>query len=101
MSSDENEMVLVSKAELEELRKLKEDLPAIIEKAKAEEAKDALHRLHQRDKENPEGHRERSKKHYELKKDEILAKRREAYKAKKAAKLEVSSAIAEKSPGPL
>ncbi len=96
----ETEMVLVAKTALEELRKLKEELPALLEKAKADEAKDALHRLHQRDKENPEGHRERSKKRYELKKDEILAKRREAYKAKKAAKSVVSSAIAEHSPGP-
>ena len=79
-------MVLVSEAELAELRKLKEDLPAIIERAKEEDRKNALHRLHQRDKENPETARQRAKKAYERNKKEILAKRRELYQRKKAEK---------------
>lgn len=81
-------MVLVSEeelVELMELRKLKEDLPGILEKAKEEERKDALVRLHQRDKENPEAAKARSKKHYTLNKDAVNAKRREAYHRKKQA----------------
>ena len=85
-SSDSPKMVLVSEVELEELRKLKEQLPAIVEKAKVEERKDALVRLHQRDKENPEAARERAIKRYTRNKEEINTKRREAYKLKKAAK---------------
>lgn len=76
-------MVLVSEAELEELRKLKEDLPSIVEKAKLEERKDALIRLHQRDKEHPEGHSKRNAKWYQQNKDEINARRREKRKLAK------------------
>jgi hypothetical protein len=82
----EHEMVLVAKAELEELRKLKEELPAIIEKAKAEGGMDRLKVLNQKNKENPEEHRRKSKERYALKKDQILAKRREAYRLKKETK---------------
>lgn len=79
-------MILVSEEELAELRKLKEDLPEIIEKAKEEERKEALERLHRRDKENPEAARERALKRYNRNKDEINAKRREAYQLKKSQK---------------
>lgn len=82
--SDED-MILVSKAELEELRKLKEELPTMLENAKKEHYKETLQMLTQRHRENPEKHREQSKKRYEQKKDEILAKRKEAYKRKKEA----------------
>jgi hypothetical protein len=104
--SSGNEMITVPRAEFEELIKLKQDLPTIIEQAKLDERKDALVRLHQRDKENPEQHRMRSKRLYELKKEEIKAKRRESYRLKKeaaaAAKLPgVRSANAEVSPGPM
>ncbi len=85
MSEATEEMVLVSKAELERLRKLETDMPVMLEKAKEEEQKEALVRLHQRDKENPEGARKRALKRYNRNKDEINAKRREAYKAKKEA----------------
>lgn len=81
-----SKMILVSEEELAELRKLKEDLPGIIEKTKEEERKDALFRLHQRDKENPEAARERALKRYNRNKDEINAKRREAYQLKKSQK---------------
>ncbi len=81
----DTELVTVTRAELEELRKLKADLPAIIAQAKEEENKDALKKLHQRDKENPEGARKRAMKRYNQNKEEINAKRREAYRAKKEA----------------
>jgi hypothetical protein len=80
-----SDLVLISKAELDELRKLKEDLPAIIEKTRNERDTERMKALTQRHRENPEQHREQSKKRYDLKKDEINAKRREAYKLKKAA----------------
>jgi hypothetical protein len=81
----DKEMITIPKEEYEELLKLKADLPAMLEKAKEEEQKEALVRLHQRDKENPEGARKRALKRYNRNKDEINAKRREAYKAKKEA----------------
>lgn len=102
---DGEETVVISKAELEELRKLKADLPAIIDKAKEEERNNALVRLHQRDKENPEAARQRAKRLYDLKKDEIKAKRRAAYQRKKAANAtsesgssEHASSLEEKTP---
>ncbi len=79
-------MVLVSKAELERLRKLEADMPAVIDAVRNETTKERLAALHKKQKENPEKHREQSKKRYELKKEEILAKRKEAYQRKKAAK---------------
>lgn len=84
--TDSAEMVLVSKAELEELRKIKEQLPTVIEQAKSEERKDALVRLHQRDKENPEISRERSKKYYQLHKEEVKARRLEKRNAAASSK---------------
>jgi hypothetical protein len=102
---DGEDTVVVSKAELEELRRLKADLPAIIEQAKLDRDKENLQKLTQRHKENPEKHRELSKRRYELKKDEILAKRREAYHRKKAANASqapgVSSDLSENPPGPM
>ena len=92
----EKAMITISQEEYDSLLKLKEDLPSIIERVKLERDKENLEKLHQRDKENPEQHRERSKRLYTLKKEEILAKRREAYRNKK----QVSSAVAEKTPGP-
>ena len=93
------EYVLVAKDELEALRRLKEELPEMLQKAR-------------HSKENPDKHRERSKKRYEQNKEDILAKRREAYRLKKEAAADsprtssadaenvpCSSATAEKSPG--
>ena len=85
------ETVTVPKAEWEELQRLKEELPTLLVQAKEEEARDILHRLHQRDKENPELARKRAQKRYAHNKDEILAKRREAYKRKKEAAGRASS----------
>ncbi len=96
--ADTEELVTVTRAELEELRKLKEDLPALLQKAKEEGGMDRLKVLNQHHKENPEEHRRKAKQYYELKKDQILAKRKEAYKLKKAGA--GSSDRTEKSPGP-
>lgn len=85
MSDSNEEMVLVSKAELERLRKLEAEMPAIIEKAKHEGGMDRLKTLHKEQKENPQKHREQALRYYNLRKDEINAKKRAAYKAKKEA----------------
>ncbi len=95
-SMADSELVTIPRAELERLQKLEAELPSIIVKAKEEESKDALNRLHQRDKENPELARQRATNRYKLKKDEINAKRREAYKQKKMG----SSSPENKNPGP-
>ncbi len=86
-SNMSDETVIISKKEFERLQKLEADLPAMLEAAKEEERKDALTRLHQRDKENPEAAKKRYKKHYNLNKDAVNAKRREAYRLKKEANL--------------
>lgn len=78
-----DETIVMNKKEVERLRKLEEDLPALLEAAREEERKNALIRLHQRDKENPELARARALKRYNLNKEEINAKRREAYRLKK------------------
>lgn len=96
---------MVAEEEIERLRKLEADLPAMLEKARHEGGMDRLKILNQRHKDNPEEHRRKSKERYALKKDQILAKRREAYKLKKAAKLAQtpgdSSARTETSPDTL
>ncbi len=93
--SAEEEMVLVPKSEIEKLRKLEAELPTIIEKTKVERDKERLKELAKRNKENPEHHREQSKKLYYLKRDEINAKRREAYRLKKEAANRISGSSSE------
>ncbi len=82
----DTELVTATRSELEELRKLKADLPAIIAQAKLDRDKENLARLTQMHKDNPEKHRENAKKRYHYKKEEINAKRREAYRLKKESK---------------
>jgi hypothetical protein len=94
MDAEVTDLVTVSRAELEELRKLKADLPAIIAQSKLDRDKENLARLTQMHKDNPERHRENAKKRYQFKKEEILAKKKEAYQRKKAAK-EAAKASAE------
>ncbi len=81
----ETDTITVSRMEWERLKQLEADLPALLDAARKQERSDALARLHQRDKENPEAHRLRSKRRYELKGDAIKAQRREAYRRKKEA----------------
>jgi GTPase involved in cell partitioning and DNA repair len=79
------EMVLISKAELEELRTLKEELPTIIENEIKCKDKERLKALAARAKENPQLRYEINSRWYNKNKDEINAKRREAYKKRKEA----------------
>jgi hypothetical protein len=82
-SSDE--MILVRKAEYERLKKLEGELPAVIAKTKEERDRERLKELSQRHKDNPDEHRQKALKRYYKNKEEINAKRREAYKNKKDA----------------
>jgi hypothetical protein len=81
-----DEIVMISKKELERLQKLEADLPAMLATAKEERDKERLAKLRQKEKENPEPHRKKALERYHKNKDEILAKRREAYRLKKEAK---------------
>jgi hypothetical protein len=77
------ELITIPKAEWERLQKIEADLPALLEKTKQERDKERLQELSQRNKENPEEQRKKALKRYYRSKDEINAKRREAYKKKK------------------
>lgn len=90
---DSSEVIMVPSQEWERLKQLEADLPGLLESAKKQERLDALRRLHQRDKENPEAHRLRSKRRYELKGDAIRTKRREAYRRKKEVAREATTAV--------
>jgi hypothetical protein len=81
--------VTVAADRLKALEELEASLPSLIAKAKeealAEAKKTALDKLHEHAKKHPEANVKRVMKHYEANKEEINAKRRAAYQAKKAA----------------
>ena len=81
-----NEVVTVSAARLRELEALEASLPALLEKTKAERDKERLTILHEKQKANPEPNKQRTLANYHKNKEEINARRREAYKLKKEAK---------------
>jgi hypothetical protein len=95
----DSELVTIPRAELERLQKLEAELPLIIEKAKEEGGMGRLKLLHEKQKENPEKHREKAMKRYNLKKEEINAKRREAYRLKKSGEIRLPAQT--NSPGPI
>jgi hypothetical protein len=74
------------KARDTELQALQAELPAMLEKAKHEGGMDRLKMLHQKQRENPEKHREMCRRQYQENKEKINAKRREAYRLKQAAR---------------
>lgn len=80
-----NEMVYVPLERLKALEALEADLPNIIEKAKKDKDTERFRLLHEREKDNPEPHRKKVLENYHKNKEEINAKRRERYKAKKEA----------------
>jgi len=91
-------MVLVAEDELArlqardaELQVLQAELPTLLEKARQEGGMDRLKMLHQKQRENPEKHREMCRKQYQQNKEKINAKRREAYRLKQAAKAAVEA----------
>ena len=81
--------VAITVERLKALEELEASLPSLIAKAKeealAEAKKTALDKLHEHAKKHPEANVKRVMKHYEANKEEINAKRRAAYQAKKAA----------------
>lgn len=85
-SNGSGEMVLVPKEvlkELEELRKLKEELPVMIDAGIIQNKKDRLKALDERLKDNPELKQKKNERWYTKHKEEYNARRREAYKKKK------------------
>ncbi len=69
------ELVTIEKAELERLRKLEADLPAMLEKVRNETTKERFKALQEKD--TPEKVRQRANKYYALHKEQIAAKRKE------------------------
>ncbi len=85
--SSDDAHVLISHAELEELRRFKE---TVERKEKADAERFAI--LRERDKENPEERNKRAMEWYTKHKAEVNAKRREAYRLKK--ELEKANSLA-------
>ena len=91
--------VWVAAERLRALEALEAEIPAIIAKAKEEANAERFAALRARDKEDPAAHVKRTMDWYEKNRDEINAKRREKYKAKKEAEKAAGSATP-KTPGP-
>ena len=70
---------------LRALEALEAEMPARIEAALKQRDAEKLARLHAKQVENPEPHRKKMLEKYHSNKDEINARRREAYKRKKEA----------------
>jgi len=87
--------VTVAADRLKALEELEASLPSLIAKAKeeavAEAKKTALTKLHEKQKADPKAHSSAVLKKYHEHKEEINAKRRAAYQAKKAAAATPSS----------
>jgi hypothetical protein len=83
-ATDLSGFVLVPIERLRALEALETELPSIINKAKQEEKKERLAKLHERD---PEVHRKHMLEYYHEHKEEINAKRRERRLKKKEAEL--------------
>jgi len=90
--------VTITVERLKALEELEASLPSLIAKAKeeavAEDKKARLKKLNEENKKDPEAHTKRVMKHYEANKEEINAKRRAAYQAKKAAAAALPSSSA-------
>ncbi len=69
--------VFISLERLRALEALEAGLPAMLEGAKADRDKERFAALREKDKEHPEGAKDRYKRHYAANKDAINARRRE------------------------
>jgi len=78
--------VTISLERLKELEALESNMPDIIAKAKIERDKEKLAALHAARKANPAEYSKRVLEKYHKNKEEINARRREAYRLKKEAK---------------
>jgi len=81
--SDISGCVLVPLERLRTLEALEASLPELLAKAKVDANKERFAMLHEREKSNPEPHKKKVLENYHKNKEEINARRREAYKAKK------------------
>lgn len=85
MSVDPSGCVLVPIERLRALEALEAEIPTIVAKAKAEANAERFAALRARDAADPVAHTKRTMNWYEKNKEEINARRREAYKQKKEA----------------
>jgi hypothetical protein len=84
--------VTISVERLKQLEALEADMPSIVARAKAERDKEKLEALHAARKANPEVYSKKVLEKYHKNKDEINARRRDAYRLKKEAKKTESEA---------
>lgn len=84
-ATSSNEMITIPIERLKALEALEADLPNIIAKAKKDHDNERFKMLHEKEKANPEPHRKKVLDNYHKNREEINAKRRERYKAKKEA----------------
>jgi hypothetical protein len=90
-AADATDMVLVPAARLKELEEIESHLPELIEKARVEGGMDRLKMLHEKRKADPAADSKKALERYYKNRDDICAKRRAAYKAKKEAAATVSA----------
>jgi hypothetical protein len=85
-----SDTIVISVSEFNRLKKIEEDLPLIIQKAKddamEEYKRKNLQRLHERRMADPQAHSKRVLEKYYEKREEILKRRKELYHKKKAEK---------------
>lgn len=79
------EMVMIPASRLRELEAIEANLPTLIEKVRAEGGMDRLKMLHEKRKADPAAESKKALDRYYKNREEICAKRRAAYKAKKEA----------------
>jgi len=84
--------VLVPIERLRALEALEAELPTLLAKAKSERDKERFAALREKQAANPEPHKKKVLENYHKNKEEINARRREAYKLKKEAQKTESAA---------
>ena len=82
-NSNTDELVSISLERYNELNKLQEDLPNMVQQAIAEYKKNTLKRLHERDKNDPESVKLRVQRYIAKNRDKINERRREKRKEQK------------------
>ena len=80
---DDETYVTISLSRLKELEAAEENMKKQKDDIVKEYNKKRIEELHKKDKENPESVRRRINKYYDTHKEEIKAKRKEAYRKKK------------------
>ena len=91
MSTTPPTLVSIPLERLRALEALEAQLPVLIEKTKAERDRERLTVLHDKAKANPKEHSQKQLEKYHKNKEEINARRREAYRLKKEAEVKAKS----------